>query len=321
MSNTPSTVERPRISVVVPHLNEPANLRLCLEAIHANQLNGTTFEVIVADNGSTVLPHSICGDFPSVRLVVEHRPGPGPARNAGAALARGEIICFIDCDCFVLPDYLQTCSDFFSAHPEMAFFGGSIGIHPSRPPRLNPFEAYEAVFSYRTEMFVRRDKFAATGNMAVRAEVFEAVGPFAGIGLHEDLLWGQRAVAMGYRIAHLPAARVLTPGCGDFAAIKRRIERHVAHDRCQLGPGWPPRARWMITALLMLFSPPAGIKEIMLCEQVGDNSLRWLVFVCLCRVRAYRARLMVEMLHDRSSEARLARWNRPDTSASVEGVK
>ena len=300
----------PRISVVIPHLNEPDNLQRCLEAIYQAGKHGPTFEVIVADNGSVTPPDAVCARFPGVRIVVEAQPGPGPARNAGAALARGDLICFIDADCFVAPDYLTVCLDYFDSHPKCDFVGGSIGIVPSLPPGLTPSEAYEAAFSYRTEMFVSKQGFAATGNMVVRRSVFRAVGPFAGIARHEDRVWGNKSVALEYNIAYLPAARVLTVGCRDVAQLLKRVERHVVHDWTEQGSSFSARLKWICTAGLVLLSSPLAIREIMRCPQIDSFMLGFQVFTYLCRIRSYRSWLMLTLLLSDSADHRLSGWNR-----------
>jgi len=302
--------ETPRISVVIPHLNEHNNLERCLEAIYQAGAWGPTFEVIVADNGSASPPYAVCGRFPGTRIVIEPRPGPGPARNTGASLARGALICFIDADCFVGPDYFAVCSSFFDANPDCDFVGGSIGIWPGQPPALTASEAYEAAFSYRTEMFVRKQQFAATGNMIVRTAVFRAVGPFAGIASHEDRVWGNKAVSLGYSIDHLPGARVLTVGCQDFAQLATRVERHVAHDFAELGSSATARLKWIFTAVLVLLSPPLAIRDIARCSQIDSALLGLQVFGYVCRIRIYRAWLMLKFLQANSSQNHLSKWNR-----------
>src|SRR4051794_29944354 len=91
----------PRLSVVVPHLNEPDDLRRCLAALEAEKAYGVPFEIVIVDNGSRQPPVAICSDA-GVRLEEEPMPGPGPARNRGATVARAEIIAFLDVDC--IPD-------------------------------------------------------------------------------------------------------------------------------------------------------------------------------------------------------------------------
>jgi glycosyltransferase involved in cell wall biosynthesis len=97
----------PRISIVIPHLNEPDNLRRCLLSLAAQQSEGIPFEIIVVDNGSIELPRAVCSEFAGVRLEHEPVPGPGPARNLGARCARAELLAFIDSDCVAQPGWLR----------------------------------------------------------------------------------------------------------------------------------------------------------------------------------------------------------------------
>src|SRR3546814_18808683 len=91
------------ISVIVPHDDDVERLKLCLDALEAQSLLRSSFEIIVADNGSPggkqVLA-ALIGD--RARMVIVPEKGAGPARNGGVAQARGDILAFTPCDC--LPD-------------------------------------------------------------------------------------------------------------------------------------------------------------------------------------------------------------------------
>ena len=80
------------ISVIIPHLNQADALEACLRSLDAQTLSRDLFEIIVVDNGSTVPPIDVIADHSGVRLEHEALPGPGPARNTGAACARGDIL-------------------------------------------------------------------------------------------------------------------------------------------------------------------------------------------------------------------------------------
>ncbi len=70
-------------------------------------------------------------------------------------------------------------------------------VDPERPTAL---EAYECVHAYRMKEYIEKQGFTGTGNLALRRDVFEVVGPFGGLHIAEDLDWGQRSGRMGYRI-------------------------------------------------------------------------------------------------------------------------
>jgi glycosyltransferase involved in cell wall biosynthesis len=87
----------PSITVVIPHLNQPDALARCLAALAGGTIEPA--EVIVVDNGSVRLPKEIVNDYLWVSLIKQTIPGPGPARNLGAARAQGAVLAFLDADC------------------------------------------------------------------------------------------------------------------------------------------------------------------------------------------------------------------------------
>jgi len=96
-----------KVSVIIPLYNKASYVRRALESISAQTF--TDFEVIVVDDGSTDNGAAIVAEYPDARfrLVAQANAGPGAARNAGLAQARGEFIAFLDADDEWLPDYLQ----------------------------------------------------------------------------------------------------------------------------------------------------------------------------------------------------------------------
>ena len=84
-------------------------MRRALESISAQTF--ADFEAIVVDDGSTDGSAGIVADYPDprFRLIAQPNAGPGAARNAGFAHARGEFIAFLDADDEWLPYYLEEC--------------------------------------------------------------------------------------------------------------------------------------------------------------------------------------------------------------------
>lgn len=299
-----------QLSVVIPHLNEPDNLRRCLLSLDAQRADGVSFEIIVVDNGSIAMPEAVCSGIPNVSLRHEPVPGPGPARNLGAALARSELLAFIDADCIAEPGWVTSIVEAMTQNPEAAFIGGDIGILMTDPQNPSAIEAYESIYSYRARDYVERHGFAATGNMAVRRQVFRDVGLFGGISTMEDTEWGKRATAQGYRIAFLPAAKVLTPSCKSFAELARRWDRHVAHEYSELGDSRLALLRWLLVATVIAASPLAEIARILRSDRVSGVSSRALAWACLTRIRLYRARLMLDLARHGHPVSLVEGWNR-----------
>ena len=174
--------------------------------------------------------------------------------------------------------------------------------------RPTGIELYESVFSYRTKLYAERHHYAATGNMAVRAQTFSAVGPFGGITVMEDTDWGKRATSMGYRVKHAPDVCVITPACRSDAELTRRLDRHIAHEF----HNWSgSRSRWLFRIMMITVSPVAAIPTLLSSDKVSGWRQRAIAFVYLVRMRLYRARKMLDLMYSRDAAARItSSWNR-----------
>lgn len=300
-----------KLSVVIPHLNEPdGNLLRCLKALDAQRTEETTFEIIVVDNGSVEMPEAACAGIADLRLEREIVPGPGPARNRGAALARADLLAFIDADCIAEPGWAKSIIEFMAGRPDIALMGGDIGILMTDAGKPSAIESYESIYGYRARLYVERYGFAATGNMAVRKDVFHAVGPFGGIATMEDTEWGQRATRSGYRIAFLQEAKVLTPSCKSFGELARRWDRHVAHEFGNVGSGLTARLSWLFACALVAASPLGEVIAIARSSRVSGFKSRSLALACLVRIRLYRARLMLDLARRRRFPTMVESWNK-----------
>lgn len=101
-----------KISVVVPICNTAPWLKRCVDSLLAQSLQ--ELEIILIDDASTDASPDIAVEYrdaypDKVRYArLEVPGGPGFARNAGLAMARGEFVGFVDSDDYVLPD-MYTC--------------------------------------------------------------------------------------------------------------------------------------------------------------------------------------------------------------------
>jgi glycosyltransferase involved in cell wall biosynthesis len=93
------SAQGPRVSVVIPTLNEEKNVGWVLE-----RLPECVDEVIVVDGRSTDETIAVTRQVrPDAKIVLELRPGKGAALRAGFAAARGEYVAMIDADCSMEP--------------------------------------------------------------------------------------------------------------------------------------------------------------------------------------------------------------------------
>jgi hypothetical protein len=298
-------MDAPRISVIIPHLNQASALAGTLAAL-AGQGGGVPFEVIVVDNGSGAPP----APSPGVQVLHEAEPGPGPARNRGAAAARAPVLAFLDADCRPTPGWIAAIAAHVADAAAPAVAGGPVEVVVRDPARPSMVEAYERVYGYRIPLYIRRDGFAGTGNLAVRRAVFEAVGPFPGIGEAEDRVWGRRAGAMGHPPVLLPAMRVETPARAGMADLALKWDRQVAHDFAALAPGAGARLGWCLRALGLAVSVPAELPRIATTGRLRGPRARALAALGLARVRLHRARRMLALAAGADPAALVAGWNR-----------
>ncbi len=296
----------PEVSVVIAHLNQPERLARCLAALAAQSFPRARFEVIVVDNGSRRRPEAEVATFPGARLAEEPVPGPGPARNRGAALARGAILAFTDADCLPEPGWLAAIHARFAADPGLEIIGGEVRIFTETPGDLTPAEAFQLLYAYRQQLYISRRNFSVTANLAIRRPVWEAVGPFAGLERAEDVDWGRRAVGAGHRIVYAPEVRVGHPARRSMAELRATWDRHVTHFY-RLAEGPSGRIRWALAIPLVAASPIAEIPRILRAGGLAPRA-RWRAFQGLVAIRLYRAfRMTVTLLGGRDGAAR---WNR-----------
>ena len=152
----------PRVSVVVPHYHDLARLGLCLDALVRQNYAADRVEIIVADNGSpageAAVREAIAG---RARLVLAPEKGAGPARNAGAAAAEGEVLAFTDADCVPEPGWLAAG---VAALAGADLVGGRVTVFTQDPDRLSPAEAFECAFAFDNARYVQRLGFTVTAN-------------------------------------------------------------------------------------------------------------------------------------------------------------
>ncbi|MBB5723651.1 glycosyltransferase involved in cell wall biosynthesis [Loktanella ponticola] len=290
----------PRISVIIPHLNQPAMLARCLGSLR----DGTRQpdEIIVVDNGSDVLP-----DVPAhVTLLQQKTPGPGPARNLGVAHATGDVIAFTDADCLARFDWLEMA---VRAIAKNDILGGDVRIACVNPRKLSVLEAYESIYAYRMERYIAEEGFTGTGNLVVKRAILESVGPFAGLEKAEDRDWGQRATGLGFEIKFVPQMRVYHPARPSFADLYLKWDRQLAHDYTLINDS-VGKLRWVVKTLAMGISPLAEIPQIAASDRVPRVIDKVKAFAGLCRIRVYRAGRMMDLMLRGRPERLAAKWNR-----------
>ena len=107
------------VSVVIPTYNRAAKVVEAIESVRAQ--THSRWEIIVVDDGSTdSTPDDIARGFGKdsrVRYVAQANRGASAARNRGIALAKGEVIAFLDSDDLYFPGFLAAHLSVYQNHP------------------------------------------------------------------------------------------------------------------------------------------------------------------------------------------------------------
>jgi glycosyltransferase involved in cell wall biosynthesis len=302
-------VNTPRVSVIIPHLNQPDFLLRCLQSIALQSYDQSLVDVIVVDNGSKKLPTEICQQFPNVKLLYEATPGPGPARNKGIETAQTEVLAFIDADCIADENWLMSLvSALQKATTDIV--GGDVRIAYENPKKITALEAYESVFAFRQQEYIEKKRFSATLNLATTMKVMREVGPFRGIEVAEDRDWGNRANLLGKKIAYVDNMTVGHPARTTFEELTRKWDRHTSHDFEETAPSFAGKLKWLLRLLMVAASSVIDFHKILRSNRLSNLRSRLKAFTILFRIRLHRASHMFVLLLSKNSNKASQKWNR-----------
>jgi cellulose synthase/poly-beta-1,6-N-acetylglucosamine synthase-like glycosyltransferase len=219
-------------------------------------------EVIVVDGNSKDATLKIVKQFP-VKIITEPGAGFGHARNVGVKNASGDIIFFIDSDCYAEPNWIEKLLAHFD-EPEIAGVTGQTKLW-NTDSGVARFLAY---VGGRMNMPKRHKyvKIAPTMNLAVRREVIHEVGCFDETLIRcedTDLTF---KISRKYKILYEPEAVIWFKGSPTLKVASQKCVRHftgVGQLFAKHGPNpsfvrfnLPMRGFLLILALASLFFAP-----------------------------------------------------------------
>ncbi|GAP06688.1 glycosyltransferase [Anaerolinea thermolimosa] len=224
LSDYPSPVAHPYVSVLVPARNEEGNIEACVRSLATQDY--PAYEVLVLDDHSTdgtaLILERLSAEYPHLRVV---KGAPLPQGWFGkhwachqlAQAAKGELLLFTDADTRHAPNTLRLAvaaltaegADLLTAFPyeETLTLGETLtvpmmgfGVLSFLPVALAQKLAWRG-FSVTIGQF-----------MLFRRKAYEAIGGFAAVRSHavDDVALGRRILEQGYRWRLVDATREVT---------------------------------------------------------------------------------------------------------------
>lgn len=202
--NTMTENHRPRVSVIMRCKNAEETLAEVLKALF-NQ-NFKDFELIVADSGSRDRSLSWLAAWP--HRLIEIAPEayfPGRVLNQACAVARGEILVFLNSDVVMLDELaLSALLAPFDDPAVKASFARQLPR-----PEADPWVRRDYALAFPAEGPAPDWLPLSLPLAAMRRSAWEAMPFYTWAWGSEDSEWGHRAQARGWPVVYTPAARVM----------------------------------------------------------------------------------------------------------------
>jgi len=218
-----------RVSILIPFRDEPRLLRTCVDSIAATAGTDASVELVLIDNGSsdpeTLTLVERLADRPDVKVLSDPQPFNWAAlNNAGAQVARGEVLLFLNNDIEAHRSGWLAALCGQALRPDVGAVGARL-LYPDR--RLQHCGLVVGLtgaaghvlcgladddHGYLRMAVASRECSAVTGAcLATRRQVFDLLGGFdesLGVDLN-DVDYCLRAAASGLRTIYEPGAELI----------------------------------------------------------------------------------------------------------------
>jgi glycosyltransferase involved in cell wall biosynthesis len=212
-----------KISCIIPTRNRCQSVLAALDSIKRQQFY--ELEIILVDDGSTDdTLAEVASLFPEVHTVKLSGVGPGLARNAGAGVAGGDILMFLDSDDLWLENHVKRLVNVLNLGFEVAYgvaqtrneVGGEDFLIPENGTGLEG-DCFQAL---------TRWCFLVPSALAVTRKAFEHAGGFSSVPYGEDWLFFLELATLypfGFTGAEPITLRKLHPGSLCFLSDKKKL--------------------------------------------------------------------------------------------------
>jgi len=257
------------VSTIIPVYNRPRMLREAVRSVLAQTYR--PIEIIISDDGSTDetadVSRELAETYPTeVRLVRNRNRGPGPAREAGRWIARGEFIQYLDSDDLLHPGKFAVQIAALRAHPECGVaYGRSRLIDAEGRVLADPFKWTGRQFAVLFPALLV-DRWWCTHTPLYRRGVCDAVGPWSDLRWSQDWEYDGRIGALRTKLVH----------CDETVSDHRQHSGARQTGRPERLEPVRVRERKRFLGLMLRYAKQAGITPE--CPEMQHFS-RWLFMV------------------------------------------
>jgi glycosyltransferase involved in cell wall biosynthesis len=176
------------LSIIICSYNRASYISDALTSLYGQSSGLDDFEVIIVDNNSTDNTKEVYAQWRHTNtngqftFISETKQGASFARNTGAAIAKGEWVCFMDDDAVATTDYVKNIIKHIQDQPFIVGFGGRIipKYIPAEPKWMSYYvSSLVGNFDYApTACAFENGKYPLESNMIVKKSVYDQIGGF-----------------------------------------------------------------------------------------------------------------------------------------------
>lgn len=214
-----------KFSIIVPVYNRPEEVADLLASLKTQTDKG--FEIILVEDGSTIpcIPENYDAGVLDLKYYTKSNEGRSIARNYGLERAEGDYFIFVDSDCILPSDYIESLRTSLQRDYSDCF-GGPDAAHES-------FSNTQKAINYSMTSFlttggirggkVSMEKFTPrTFNMGFSREVYQKTGGFREM-FSEDIDMSMRIRNNGFRLTLYPDVKVYHKRRVDFKKFWKQV--------------------------------------------------------------------------------------------------
>lgn len=210
-----------KVSVILLTKNSASTVQKSIESIF--QQTRLPDEVVVVDGNSNDHTLEVVKKYP-VKLVTEPGLGFGYARNLGVKNASGNIVFFLDSDCYAEPDWIEKALPSFDSNPEIVGVTGQTHLWNTE----SAVARFLAHVGGRMNMPAESKyvEIAPTMNLALKSEVIDEVG-----GFDETLIRCEDTdltykISQEHKISYEPSVVIWFKGSPNLRVASSKCFRH-----------------------------------------------------------------------------------------------